>query len=102
MEWVGEIRISPTVEAKLRTEHGLMATQVREAVSFRGHEQGRWSDHPKHGRRLLVMGRSADGVELVAVLRPLDREDGLWQCLTAWKMDVWTRSWMRRSSKRSN
>lgn len=86
-EWIGEIRFSPEVEQKLRTRGDRPTPeQVREAVLCGAHERASWNVHPVYGRRLVVTGRDADG-QVIAFLRPLDLADGLWECLTAWRMD---------------
>lgn len=85
-EWVGEIRFSPAVERKLRIKHHLTPAQVKRAIAWGTHDWARWSTHPIYGRRLIISGSDAEG-PVVAYLRPIDRKDGLWECLTAWRMD---------------
>ncbi len=84
-EWIGEVRFSPEVAAKLRTKHNLDTLTVRRAVALGAHDSAWWHTDPVYGRRLVVRG-TADGICLRALLRPLDREDGLWECLTAWEV----------------
>ena len=84
-EWVGEIRFSPQVIAKIQTKHHLTAQDVRQAVSCGAHDDHRWDDDPLYGRRLILEGSYAEG-RLRAYLRPIDRRDGLWECLTAWRV----------------
>lgn len=84
-DWVGEVTFSPEVEAKLRSKHNLTPTEIRSAIAWGNHAWAVWNDHPEYGRRLVVSGRSETG-SLVAYLRPIDREDGLWECLTAWRI----------------
>jgi hypothetical protein len=83
-EWVGEIRFSPEVTEKLRTKHDLTPEQVRSAVACGAHDWGGWDDDPAYGRRLILRGSDERGTMLV-LLRPIDRIDGLWECLTAWR-----------------
>lgn len=85
-EWIAEIRFSAEVEAKLRQQHFLTPGQVREAVACGAHDRATWHDHPIYGRRLIATGSDADG-PMVVYLRPIDRRDGIWECLTAWRMD---------------
>jgi hypothetical protein len=85
-EWIGEIRFSAAVEAKLGAKHDLTPEQVRQAVAWGHHDWAKWHDHPTYGRRLILGGSDADG-SMVVYLRPIDRNDGLWQCLTAWRTD---------------
>jgi hypothetical protein len=84
-EWVGEIRFAPEIVAKLREKHGLHPDQIRRAVACGAHDEARWDDDPDYGRRLILTG-SDDLGTLRAFLRPIDREDGLWECLTAWRI----------------
>jgi hypothetical protein len=85
-EWIGEIRFSEAVESKLRTKHGLTPDQVRYAVAYGHHESAVWHDHPGYGRRLILRGSDLVGPMLV-YLRPIDRGSGVWQCLTAWRVE---------------
>jgi hypothetical protein len=84
-EWVGEIRFSEAVEAKLWIKHNLTPAQVRAAVSCGAHDTYRWDRDKDYGRRLILEGSDADG-PIRAYLRPIDRRDGLWECLTAWRV----------------
>ena len=86
-EWVGEIVFSDEVARKLRQRRrgGVTPDQVREAVACGGHDRATWNEHPKYGRRLVVIG-SDDHGEIIAFLRPLDYADGRWECLTAWRV----------------
>jgi len=77
---------SSAVEAKLRTKHNLTPDRVTAAVAWGHHDWAKWHDHPIYGRRLILGGSDADG-QVVAYLRPIDRKDGIWQCLTAWRSD---------------
>jgi hypothetical protein len=82
-EWIGEVRFSPAVETKLRERRGLTPPQIREAVCWGAAEEAVWDDDEEYGSRLLVVGTTADGVRIKAVLSPVDREDGTWTCKTA-------------------
>jgi hypothetical protein len=84
-EWIGDITFSQAVEAKLRTKHNLTPDQIKSAVAWGQHDSAVWHDHPEYGRRLILGGSDAAGSMLV-YLRPIDRGDGLWQCLTAWRV----------------
>ncbi|HEV2757103.1 MAG TPA: hypothetical protein VG318_15155 [Actinomycetota bacterium] len=85
-EWVGEIRFSDAVTSKLRSKHNLTPDQVRSAVACGQHDTAVWHDHPVYGRRLILRGSDLVGPILV-YLRPIDTDDGVWQCLTAWRID---------------
>jgi hypothetical protein len=84
-EWVGEIRFSPAVVDKLWDKHELTPEDVRRAVSAGAHDDYRWDTDPLYGSRLIIQGSDAVG-PIRAYLRPIDREDGLWECLTAWRV----------------
>jgi hypothetical protein len=83
-EWIGDIRFDPEVERKIR-KRGLTPDQVREAVAFGADEGTRWDDDDRYGRRLIARGTDAQG-PIEAYLRPIDEPDGLWECLTAWRL----------------
>lgn len=79
--WIAEIRISDSVEHKIRHRRGVTGDQVREAcIPNRG--IARWEDHPVHGRRLLIIGSTQAGVNLKIVLRPVDAREGIWRLCT--------------------
>jgi hypothetical protein len=81
-EWIAEIRITDENARKLRQKHGLTIAQVREAVALGADDRQVADDDPDYGWRLIVFG--ADGIgPIVAYLRPIDRSDDLWECLTA-------------------
>jgi hypothetical protein len=83
-EWIGEIRFSQAVEDKLLMKHDLTPAQVKAAVACGAHDWARWDTHSIYGRRLILGGSDAEG-PMVVYLRPVDRRDGLWECLTAWR-----------------
>jgi hypothetical protein len=85
-EWVGEIVFSPELAAKLRHKHGITPEQVRDAVACGAHEDQWWTYHRIYGRRLALEG-SDDNGRMRVYLRPIDREQGTWRCLTAWRTD---------------
>ena len=82
-EWIGEVIFSDSVKAKLSQRRGLTWIHVREAICGGAAESAVWDDDPERGSRLLVIGTTADGVRIKAVLLPVDREDGTWTCKTA-------------------
>jgi hypothetical protein len=84
-EWIGEIRFDPEVEQKLRQKHALTPDQVRAAVALGSDDGMRWDEHEKYGRRLIVRGSATEGA-IEAYLRPIDQTDGLWKCVTAWRL----------------
>lgn len=84
-EWIGEIKFGPEVTDKIRAKHGLTPTQVRSAVAFGNHDSHRWDEDRRYGRRLIIEGSDEQGA-LRAYLRPIDKQDGVWECLTAWRV----------------
>lgn len=84
--WLGWVVIPPEIETKLRIEHWLTPGQVREAICWGAHDQASWEEHPVYGERLVVRGTTVETGPIVAYLRPLDPEDGTWECLTAWRL----------------
>lgn len=83
-EWVGLIQFSPETEQKLRQKHNLTPAAVKEAVLAGAHTEARWDWSDDHGERLMLKGEGADG-PMVVYLRPIDRIDGTWECVTAWR-----------------
>lgn len=86
-EWVAEIRIAEDVEAKIGTKHNLNGDQIRDAVLLGAEEEARWHNHPIYGRRLLLIGTDSGGTRILVYMRPVDQADGIWECLTAWKVN---------------
>lgn len=72
---------------KLWRKHRVRPREVREVVFEDDGAEFRWSWSRRHGRRLLVLGRTAGGRRLLVVLRPVDLEKGVWRCVSAWDDD---------------
>lgn len=85
--WIGEIVITPEVEAKINAKHDVTADEVREAAAFGAAWEARWHSHPVYGDRLLVKGDTYQGRPLLVTLKELDETDGRWEYKTAreWK-----------------
>lgn len=80
------MHFEPDIEAKIRDpDHNLTPEQVRQAICWGAHETDNWDDDEIYGLRLVVTGTSADNVGLVAYLKPIDAEDGTWECRTAFR-----------------
>lgn len=73
----------PQVADKLVTKHHVTPDEVRQAVLFSSYRDARWHDHPVYGRRLIVRGHTDDQVPMLVILKPVDEEDGIWECRTA-------------------
>lgn len=82
-DWIGQVDFDPATSAKIRMKHGLTDAQVAEAVTFGHAEQVVWREDTPYGPRLMVVGTALDGTRLKAFLRPVDRADGHWECMTA-------------------
>lgn len=81
--WIGDLRFDPEVEAKIQQKHNLTAARVREAVALGAADRMDWHAHPVYGWRLIATGTDADGHRIIAYLRPVDRDEETWECLTA-------------------
>jgi hypothetical protein len=82
-ERVRRVDIPADVAQKLRMPNkNLTEQQVQEAI-FRGYETSSFNPNTQYGPRLYVMGTSTDNVRLQAALRPVDRQQGHWECRTA-------------------
>jgi hypothetical protein len=79
--WISHIEISPAMEHKIPTRRFVTGDQVREAC-MPNHYEKSWDDHPEYGRRLAVLCRTTDGVELKVLLQPVDVHEGLWRLRT--------------------
>ena len=66
--------------AEICQEYDLTPAQVRQAVACGAHDWAVWDDDLLYGRRLILGGSDAEG-PMVVYVRPLDRRDGLWECL---------------------
>lgn len=76
--WIAEIRISPTMENKIRSFRFVTGEQVRRACIPDAYEDASWDDDPVHGRRLAVICSTEEGVGLKVLLQPIDVEEGIW------------------------
>ena len=75
--------ITPEVEYKLATKHHVSRDEVEQAVRFSAFRDARWHDHPEFGRRLLVRGLTDERVSILAILKPINEQEGIWECKTA-------------------
>jgi hypothetical protein len=81
--WIAEIRFHPAVDAKIRSKHNVTPEQVREAVALGAADTVTWHTDLVYGRRLIATGRDHGGREIDVYLRPADRDQEIWDCLTA-------------------
>ncbi len=70
---------------KLWRKHRVMAQEVGDVVCHDPGAEFRWHEHRRHGRRLLVRGRTRGGRRLLVILDPVDLGEGVWRCRTAWE-----------------
>ena len=77
--------VTPDVEAKLWSKHNrLTQFDVEEALDHLL-DGPRWHVSPKHGGRVIAIGRcSAVGV-IYMVFRPIDMDQGEWALVTAFE-----------------
>jgi hypothetical protein len=80
--WIAEIQISEEMETKIRERRFVTGNEVREACIPDTYDRAGWDDHPEHGRRLLVTGRTAQGRKLKIILQPIDVREGIWRLRT--------------------
>lgn len=81
--WIAEIHFDDGVEAKIKEKHQLTAARVREAVSLGAADRVDWHTDLVYGRRLIATGTDADDHTIIVYLRPVDRDEEIWDCLTA-------------------
>ncbi|MEO5535254.1 MAG: hypothetical protein ABIR17_09005 [Pseudolysinimonas sp.] len=85
-DYIGLVVCAPSVERKLRSKHGLTADLVREAIQYPARVMLAWDDDPRHGGRLVVLGTTATGRQLVVWLVPTpewDPDTDVWLIKTA-------------------
>lgn len=80
---IAEIRISDPVERKINEKHHVTAAEVREALVWRQDVDKRWEEHPTHGRRLVVLGTTYAGRQVLGWLIPVPGYPGAWILKTA-------------------
>jgi hypothetical protein len=76
-----ELEVSPRVEEKINSLHGVTLEDVLDALD--GLISSVWNEEPDRGRRLYVWGRAGRRVIFVC-LRPLDEHAGEWRLVTAY------------------
>jgi uncharacterized DUF497 family protein len=82
-----EIIWDEDVIQKLWRKHRVVPREVEQVVFEDDGASFRWHRSRRHGRRLLVRGRTAGGRRLLVILRPVDPERGVWRCASAWDDD---------------
>jgi hypothetical protein len=85
-EWIGLILFPPDVLEHIQTKHNLTREDVNDAATLGHHESAVFKEHTPYGPRLMVIGTATNGARLVAWLRPIDRNDGFWECKTAYPL----------------
>jgi uncharacterized DUF497 family protein len=84
---VWELIWDDDLEEKLWRKHRVEAWEVEEVVFDDEEAEFRWSFSRRHGKRLLIRGRTVGGRRLLVILRPIDLERGVWRCASAWHDD---------------
>jgi hypothetical protein len=81
--WVAVVEISPEVEAKIGgADHGYVsAEEVRQNTCWGHAERLTLVEDEDRGERLVARGGG-----IIVYLREIDRADGSWKCLTAWRL----------------
>ncbi|MGH2358074.1 MAG: hypothetical protein ACRDGJ_08685, partial [Candidatus Limnocylindria bacterium] len=83
--WIVRIIAEEAVENKLAAKHDLTLGELEEALCFYAYAQAVWDHDPTYGRRLIARGRG--GKPLIAYLKPVREDEGLWECRTAWRLN---------------
>lgn len=83
-EYITEIRISKSVEAKIMLKHHVSGFQVRQALENRTDIQTAWVYTPKYGKRLEVVGKINERTLVIAYLYEVNYQFGIWNLATAW------------------
>ena len=80
-----ELRWDEAIQEKLWTKHRVLGREVGDVVFDDPEADFRWREHRWHGRRLLVRGRTRSGRRLIVIFDPIDLDEGVWRCRTAWE-----------------
>ncbi len=70
---------------KLWKEHHVEWWEVEEVLFDDAGADARWHASEKHGTRLLVRGETRGGRRLFVALRPVDPENSIYRCATAFE-----------------
>lgn len=89
--YLGLVVIDEPTNAKITGKHHITFDEVRDAVQWPAHPRAKWDDHPKFGRRLIVIGQTA-GKSVLCILKPLPEHD---ENADTW--EVKTARWLRQS-----
>jgi hypothetical protein len=82
---VYELPWDEAIQEKLWTKHRVMGREVGDVVFDDPGAEFRWHEDRRHGRRLLVRGRTRSGRRLMVILDSIDLDQGVWRCRTAWE-----------------
>ena len=81
---IAEIRVSSSVEMKLRHKHRITGNFVRSVLVMQNDVIGRWSESEKYGVRYQVRCKINNKEVLMAYLYPLNVNLGIWNLGSAW------------------
>ena len=81
---ISELRWDGATQEKLWKKHHVLGREVGDVVFDDPGAEFRWHEDRRHGRRLLVRGRTRGGRRTV-ILDPIDLDEGVWRCRTAWE-----------------
>lgn len=73
--YLGILEFDPSIRSKVNGKHHVTPDEVREALQWPARAETAWEEHPEHGRRVVALGSTADGREVVAWLLPLPHWD---------------------------
>jgi hypothetical protein len=81
---VADLIIDDSIEAKLRRKRPpLTGNEVREVAMWSPDAVTRWHTDQRHGRRLIVRGKTYGGRKIIAYLLPLDEAERIFKLKTA-------------------
>lgn len=82
-----QIEISPWVELKLNRKHGISGNEIKMTLIYGNDYATKWESHGVHGLRLIARGNLRSGRKFMAILQPINLNDGLWRLRTAWPIE---------------
>jgi hypothetical protein len=84
--YFAQISISPSVERKIRTKHGISTKDLRMALIFGSQFRTKWDFNNPDGPSLVVVADLASGRKFMAHLLPVDESEGIWILKTAYHL----------------
>ncbi len=73
-----------TSSRKIWEKHHVDAWEVEDVVFDDPEAEAWWASDRKHGRRLMIVGRTRGARRLLVILQPVNRRQGIWSLRSSW------------------